>query len=46
MTVTHFRSCARQICHRIVAYRPGKLSEIQAGPYRRPIPKRSVSTPR
>jgi hypothetical protein len=34
-----------QICHRTVAYRPGNLSEVLTGHYRRAIPKRSGSLP-
>jgi hypothetical protein len=28
-----------QICHRTVAYRPGSLSEVLTGPYRRAYPE-------
>jgi hypothetical protein len=34
-----------QICHRTVACRPGNLSEVLAGHYRRAHPERSASLP-
>ena len=34
-----------QICHRTVAYRPGNLSEVLTGHYRRAISKSSASLP-
>ena len=39
MTVTHLPVTRCQICHRTVAYRPGKLSEVLTGHYRRTHPE-------
>jgi hypothetical protein len=39
VTVTHLLVTRCQICHRTVAYRPGNLSEIPAGHYRRAHPE-------
>jgi len=49
VTVTQLPVTRCQICQRTVAYRPGSLSEVLTGHYRRahprPIPKRSGSLP-
>ena len=39
LTVTHLPVTRRQICHRTVAYRPGNLSEVLTGHYRRAHPE-------
>ena len=39
MTVTHLPVTRCQICHRTVAYRPGNLSEVLTGHYRRAHPE-------
>ena len=37
VTVTQLRVTRCQICHRTVAYRPGNLSEVLTGHYRRAL---------
>jgi hypothetical protein len=39
VTVTHLPVTRCQICHRTVAYRPGNLSEVLTGHYRRAHPE-------
>ena len=39
VTVTHLLVTRCQICHRTVAYRPGNLSEVLTGHYRRAHPE-------
>ena len=39
VTVTHLPVTRCQICHRTVAYRPGKASEVLTEHYRRAHPK-------
>ena len=39
VTVTHLPVTRCQLCHRTVAYRPGKLSEVLTGHYRRTHPE-------
>jgi hypothetical protein len=38
VTVTHLPVTRCQICHRTVAYRPGKISEVLTEHYRRAHP--------
>jgi hypothetical protein len=39
VTVTHLPVTRCQICHRTVAYRPGKSSDVLTGHYRRAHPE-------
>jgi len=39
VTITHLPVTRCQICHRTVAYRPGNLSEVLTGHYRRAHPE-------
>jgi hypothetical protein len=39
VTVTHLPVTRCQICHRTVAYRPGKISEVLTEHYRRDHPE-------
>ncbi len=39
VTVTHLPVTRCQICHRTVAYRPGTLTEVLTGHYRRAHPQ-------
>jgi hypothetical protein len=39
VTVTHLPVTRCQICHRTVAYRPGKISEVLTGHYLRVHPQ-------
>ena len=39
VTITHLPVARCQICHRIVAYRPGSLSEVLTEHYRRAHPE-------
>ena len=39
VTVTHLPVTRRQICHSTVAYRPGHLTEVLTGHYRRLDPE-------
>ena len=39
VTITHFPVTRCQICRRTIAYRPGNLSEVLTGHYRRAHPE-------
>ena len=39
VTATHLPVKRRQICHRTIAYRPGKISEVLTEHYRRAHPE-------
>ena len=39
VTITHLPVTRCQICHRTVAYRPGKISEVLTEHYRRAHPE-------